>query len=1079
MPKRKDIKRILVIGSGPIVIGQACEFDYSGTQACRALKEEGFIVILVNSNPATIMTDPEFADKTYIEPLTYDYLEEIIKRERPDALLPTLGGQTSLNLAVELSDGGVLSKYGVELIGAKVESIKIAEDRELFRNAMEEINLEVPKGNCVNNIDDAKKVLLEVGFPVIIRPFFTLGGIGSSAVYNKDEFNRSVQWGLESSPTSQILIEESLIGWKEFELEVMYDSADNFVVVCTIENFDPMGIHTGDSITVAPAQTLTDTEYQVMRNAAKKIMKRVGVETGGSNIQFAVNPATGRMVVIEMNPRVSRSSALASKATGFPIAKMAAKLAIGYNLDEISNDITKQTPACFEPVIDYVVVKIPRWDFEKFPGTDQRLSTQMKSVGEAMGIGRTFKEAFGKTMRSLENGWIGFYVNGVFGNDNNGDIDKDDITKNLAYGTPDRILHLKRALSHGVSVELIAQVSKIDPWFLENLSQLCSFENELREYGSNGTTLPRDKLLKAKKWGISDMHLSVLLNKPEEQIREFRRENKVIPSFKIVDTCSAEFESFTPYFYSTYDQENESVPSTKKKVVILGGGPNRIGQGIEFDYCCVHGLFALKEMGIESIMINCNPETVSTDYDIADKLYFEPLTYEDVLDVIELEKPDGVIIQLGGQTPLKLAIPLEKAGVPIWGTSPDSIDLSEDRNRFGKLLSRLNITLPQFGTASSIEEAIEVGKRIGYPLIARPSYVLGGRSMEIVYSREALKGYMKHSTDISLDNPILLDRFLEDAYEFDVDAISDGENTVICGILQHIEEAGIHSGDSMAVIPPYRITTEQEEDIRECTQILARELNVIGFINIQFAIVYDTLYVLEVNPRASRTVPFVSKATNIPLAKIAVKVMAGKKLHELGVSQPKKLPYVAIKGSVFPFDRFENADIFLRPEMRSTGEVMSIADTFGEAVVKVFQSVGTPLPETGSVFISVNENDKARMYPVAEGLHKLGFELLATKGTAKYISERNIPVKSVLKVSEGRPNIVDIIKNGEVELIINTPLGQTSRVDEYAIGRTAIKHKIPFVTTLSAAEAIVRGLKRKNSKEVNIKCLQDYVKDLL
>lgn len=1077
MPKRKDLKRILVIGSGPIVIGQACEFDYSGTQACRALKEEGYIVLLINSNPATIMTDPEFADKTFIEPLTIESLEAIISTERPDALLPTVGGQTSLNLAVELATSGILSKYGVELIGAKLDSIKTAEDRDLFRKAMKEIELEVPIGICVSNPGEAESFLKEVGFPLIIRPFFTLGGIGGSVVYNKEEFAQALQWGLNASPTHQILIEESLIGWKEFEFEVMRDSADNFVVVCSIENFDPMGIHTGDSITVAPAQTLTDCEYQNLRDASKKIMEKVGVETGGSNIQFAVNPDTGRYVVIEMNPRVSRSSALASKATGFPIAKIAAKLAVGYTLDEIPNDITRKTPACFEPAIDYVVVKIPRWDFEKFPGADKRLTTQMKSVGEAMGIGRTFKEAFSKTVRSLENGWFGFYpVNNVSNGKRRDSEHVDFQIDQLTFGTHDRIMKVHRAISSGISIEKISEVSKIDIWFLKHLEQLIAIESEIRSYNKNGSVIPEKLLKNAKKWGLSDKHIGTLLNKAEHEIRQTRKEYGIIPSYKIVDTCAAEFESFTPYFYSTYDDENESISKPHKKVIILGGGPNRIGQGIEFDYCCVHGVFALKELGIESIMINCNPETVSTDYDIADKLYFEPLTYEDVLNVIDLEKPDGVIIQLGGQTPLKLAVPLEKAGVPIWGTSPDSIDLAEDRSRFGQLLADLGISHPKFGTARSLEEAAKVGNRIGYPLIVRPSYVLGGRAMEIAYSEEDLKQYMLNAVGASDEHPVLLDRFLEDAYEFDVDAVSDGEDTIICGIMQHIEEAGVHSGDSMAVLPPYRITDEQEEDIRECTEILARELKVKGLINIQYAIMYDTLYVLEVNPRASRTVPFLSKATNFPLAKVAVKVMAGKTLKELGISKPPKLPYVAIKESVFPFDRFEDVDIYLRPEMRSTGEVMSLAGTFGEAVVKTFQSVGTPLPTEGTVFISVNENDKSRTLPVAEGLANLGFDLIATKGTAAYFSSRGLKVESILKVSEGRPHIVDAIKNGKIDLIINTPLGKRSREDEYAIGRTAIKYKIPFITTLSAAEAIVRGLKKSNNKSTNVKCLQDYHK---
>jgi len=1071
MPKRKDIKRILVIGSGPIVIGQACEFDYSGTQACKALREEGFIVILINSNPATIMTDPEFSDRTYIEPMHAEAVTQIIEQERPDALLPTLGGQTSLNLAVELAENGTLEEYGVELIGAKLETIKLAEDRELFRNAMREIGLNVPPGGCVHTIEEARTLCRNIGFPLIIRPAFTLGGIGGSIVYNKEEFDNAAQWGLSASPVSEILIEQSVLGWKEYELEVMRDGADNFVIVCSIENFDPMGIHTGDSITVAPAQTLTDVEYQNMRDAAKLIVARIGVETGGANIQFALNPATGEMIVVEMNPRVSRSSALASKATGFPIAKIAAKLAVGYRLHEIPNDITRKTPASFEPAIDYVVVKIPRWDFEKFPDEDPRLTSQMKSIGEAMGIGRTFKEALNKTLRSLENGWSGFHANDT---DCYEQMPREVLLDDLRSGTPDRILKIWQALKIGISREEISKISGIDLWFLENLYQLTEFETEIvAEYKKRNTISPRT-LARAKRLGFSDKHLALLTGKSEGEIRSFRKANGVRPSYKIVDTCAAEFESFTPYYYSTYDRENESIPSQKKKVIILGGGPNRIGQGIEFDYCCVHGILALKSLGIEAIMINCNPETVSTDYDVADKLYFEPLTYEDVLNVAELEKPDGVIIQFGGQTPLKLALPLEKAGVPIWGTSPDSIDLAEDRDRFGALLDSLDIPHPQYGTATSIDGAMEVGKRIGFPLVVRPSYVLGGRAMEIVYDIESLKHYMQHAVTASEKHPVLLDRFLEDAYEFDVDAISDGQQTLICGVMQHIEEAGVHSGDSMAVLPPFLLSRDQHEDIREYTRVLAAALNVKGLINIQFAIMFDTLYVIEVNPRASRTVPFVSKTTGIPIAKMAVEVMAGKKLDQLDYKFKDPLPYVAVKESVFPFDRFGQTDIFLRPEMRSTGEVMGIAPKFGEAVFKAFQAAGITIPKSGTVFLSVNDNDKARVLPIAEGLRKFGYRLVATQGTAEFLSNRGIAVKTVLKIREGRPNVVDDIKNGQIDLIINTPLGQRSRTDECAIGWTAIINRVPFITTLSAAEAVVRGLKAHNNQPVHYKCLQDY-----
>jgi carbamoyl-phosphate synthase large subunit len=1071
MPKRKDIKRILVIGSGPIVIGQACEFDYSGTQACKALREEGFIVILVNSNPATIMTDPEFSDRTYIEPLRAEAIAKIIEKERPDALLPTLGGQTSLNLAVELAKSGVLEEYGVELIGAKLETIQLAEDRELFRNAMREIGLQVPDGGIVRSVEAAIAISEKIGFPLIIRPSYTLGGIGGSVVYNREEFPAAARWGLSASPVHEVLIEQSVLGWKEYELEVMRDRADNFVIVCSIENFDPMGIHTGDSITVAPAQTLTDVEYQSMRDAAKKIVARIGVETGGANIQFALNRETGEMVVIEMNPRVSRSSALASKATGFPIAKIAAKLAVGYHLDEIPNDITRKTPASFEPAIDYVVVKVPRWDFEKFPGNDHRLTSQMKSVGEAMGIGRTFKEALNKTLRSLENGWSGFHARD---NAAIGKITRPALMDDLRSGTPERILKIWQALNLGMTPEELCRLTGIDIWFLENLRQLVEFEGIItREYAER-STLRAETLRRAKRMGFSDKHIGLLTGKSEKEIRSIRKAAGVVPSYKIVDTCAAEFESFTPYYYSTYDPQNESVPSGRKKVIILGGGPNRIGQGIEFDYCCVHGILALRQLGIEAIMINCNPETVSTDYDVADKLYFEPLTYEDVLNVIELEKPDGVIMQFGGQTPLKLALPLEKAGVSIWGTSPDSIDLAEDRDRFGALLDSLDIAHPQYATATSVAEALEVAKKIGFPLMVRPSYVLGGRAMEIVYDMGSLESYMHRAVKASEEHPVLLDRFLEDAYEFDVDAISDGERTEICGLMQHIEEAGVHSGDSMAVLPPYLLSREQRDDIIDTTRTVAGHLKVKGIINIQFAILYDTLYILEVNPRASRTVPFVSKATGIPVAKLAVQVMSGKKLDELGTRFVTDLPYVAVKESVFPFDRFDKADVFLRPEMRSTGEVMGISPAFGNAVMKAFEATGVTVPRTGKVFLSVNDNDKARILPIAENLHKLGYELVATHGTADFIGDRGIPVKPVLKVSEGRPNVVDDIKNGTISLIINTPLGHRARQDEYAIGWAAIKYRVPFITTLSAAEAIVRGLRANHKAPQEYRCLQEY-----
>ncbi len=1071
MPKRRDIKRILVIGSGPIVIGQACEFDYSGTQACRALKQEGFLVILVNSNPATIMTDPEFSDRTYIEPLHAEAIARIIAQERPDALLPTLGGQTSLNLAVELAERGVLEEYGVELIGARLETIRLAEDRERFRNAMIEIGLQVPQGEVVRSLEGALAAAERIGFPLIIRPSFTLGGIGGSVVYNREEFPAAARWGLSASPVGEVLIEQSVLGWKEYELEVMRDRADNFVIVCSIENFDPMGIHTGDSITVAPAQTLTDVELQNMRDAAKKIIRRVGVETGGANIQFALNRDTGEMVVIEMNPRVSRSSALASKATGFPIAKIAAKLAVGYRLDEIPNDITRKTPASFEPAIDYVVVKVPRWDFEKFPGNDRRLTSQMKSVGEAMAIGRTFKEALNKALRSLENGWSGFHAREEPAIAR---MSRTALLDDLRSGTPDRILKLWQALTLGISPQELCRLTGIDVWFLENLRQLVEFEGVIAREHAERSTLRAETLRRAKRMGFSDKHLGLLLGKREAEIRAMRKAAGVLPAYKIVDTCAAEFESFTPYYYSTYDEENESRPSGRRKVIILGGGPNRIGQGIEFDYCCVHGIQALKELGLEAIMINCNPETVSTDYDVADKLYFEPLTYEDVLNVIELEKPEGVILQFGGQTPLKLAVALEKAGVPIWGTSPDSTDLAEDRDRFGALLDELDIAHPQYATAATVEEAVTAAQQIGFPLMVRPSYVLGGRAMEIVYDPTALETYMQQAVRVSEEHPVLLDRFLEDAYEFDVDALSDGEHTEIVGLMQHIEEAGVHSGDSMAVLPPYLLSREQREDILEATVAIAARLRVKGLLNIQFAILYDTLYILEVNPRASRTVPFVSKATGVPAAKLAVRIMAGESLASLNLRVPADPPYVAVKESVFPFDRFEKADIFLRPEMRSTGEVMGIAETFGNAVMKAFEATGVRIATGGRVFLSVNDNDKARIVPIAENLHKLGYALVATHGTAETLSGRGIPVQPVLKVSEGRPNVVDDIKNGAIQLIINTPLGHRARQDEYAIGWAAIKYRVPFITTLSAAEAIVRGLRANQKHPPEFRCLQDY-----
>ena len=1071
MPKRTDIQRILVIGSGPIVIGQACEFDYSGTQACRALREEGYFVILVNSNPATIMTDPETSDRTYIEPITVESVTRIIEMEKPDALLPTLGGQTSLNMAVALAEAGVLEKYNVELIGAKLGTIKVAEDRELFRQAMLEIGLKTPEGGVVKNFAEADALREHIGLPLIIRPSFTLGGIGGSVVYNREEFEQAVKWGLEASPVHEVLIERSVLGWKEIEMETMRDKDDNFVIVCSIENFDAMGIHTGDSITVAPAQTLTDPEVQLLRDASHKIITKVGVETGGANVQFAINPQNGDMVVIEMNPRVSRSSALASKATGFPIAKIAAKLAVGYRLDELPNDITKKTPASFEPTIDYVVVKVPRWDFEKFPGNDATLTSQMKSVGETMGLGRTFKESLNKTLRSLENGWIGFCSL-----DDHKTMTKEDLLADLRKGTADRVLKIHRAFEVGISPQTVSEITSVDIWFIQNLYQLYELECKIREEYKEKTAISAHTLRRAKQYGFSDDQLAQIMDITSMDVRKLRKSQNILPSFKIVDTCAAEFISYTPYYYSSYDEENESVPSDRRKVIILGGGPNRIGQGIEFDYCCVHGVMSLREQDIEAIMINCNPETVSTDYDTADKLYFEPLTLENVLDIIDVEKPEGVVIQFGGQTPLKLALSLEKAGVKIWGTSPDSIDLAEDRDRFSALLESLGVPHPRYGTAISVDEAVEVAQNIGFPLVVRPSYVLGGRAMEIVYDMDSLKLYMKNATAVSNDHPVLLDRFLEDAYEFDVDALSDGEDCQICGIMQQIEEAGVHSGDSMAVLPPYKLSSEQMADLKEYTRQMAKALNVVGLLNIQFAIMFDTIYMLEVNPRASRTVPFISKAIGLPIAKMAVEIMAGKKVKDLPSRSVEDLKYVAVKGSVFPFDRFDHADVFLRPEMRSTGEVMGISKYFGEAVYKAFESMGLCVPEKDdrTVFISVNDNDKARVVPIAEGLYRLGFTVCATEGTALFFNTRGIPTKTVLKAREGRPNIVDEIKDGNISLIINTPLGQKSREDEYSIGRTAIKYKVPFITTLSAAEAILRGLKARKKGTFVYKCLQDY-----
>ena len=1082
MPKRNDIHKILLIGSGPIVIGQACEFDYSGTQACRALTEERYQVILVNSNPATIMTDPELAYRTYIEPLTASFIAKIIEKERPDALLPTMGGQTSLNLATELHKSGILEKYHVELIGAKFEAIEKAECREKFKATIEKIRLDLPQGGFAHNLDEALAIQNNISFPLIIRPAFTLGGTGSSTVYNIEEFKEKVAWGLSLSPTSEVLIEESIIGWKEFELEVMRDLKDNVVIICSIENVDPMGIHTGDSITVAPAQTLTDKEYQKMRDAAIKIIREIGVDTGGSNIQFAVNPKNGRMVVIEMNPRVSRSSALASKATGFPIAKIAAKLAVGFTLDEIPNDITKKTPACFEPTIDYVVVKIPRWDMEKFPKADRTLGTQMKSVGEIMAIGRTFKEALGKGLRSLEIDRYGLDdIRYVLEGDKRKDFFSigdliDSLRQHLKKATGARIFWVGSALRAGLSETEIHELTAIDPWFIAQFKEIVLFEKQLTIFKENLEKLDFDTLYRAKAIGLSDRRLASLLNSTEATIRNLRVEKGIKPVYKTVDTCAAEFESSTPYYYSTYEQENEVQRSNRKKIMILGGGPNRIGQGIEFDYCCVHAIMAFREEGYETIMINCNPETVSTDYDTADKLYFEPLTLEDILNVIEVEQPDGVVVQFGGQTPLKLALALERAGANIIGTSPDSIDLAEDRERFGKLIKELNIRQPEHGMAFSVDEALQVANQIGYPVLLRPSYVLGGRAMEIVYDKNSIHSYMTRAARISPDHPILIDHFLEDAFEVDVDAVCDGEDVLIGGIMQHIEEAGIHSGDSSCVLPTYMIQQKHLAMMREQTTLLALKLKVIGLINIQFAIKDDLLYVLEVNPRASRTVPFVSKATNIPLAKIAAKVMTGRKLKELNLTKEVIPSVVSVKTPVFPFAKFPGVDNHLGPEMRSTGEVMGIAGNFGLAFAKALLSAGTRLPLEGNVYISVNDFDKPKATKIALELFKMGFKILATRGTADAFRKAAIETETIFKMTEDRPHVVDHIINRNVQLIINTPLGKTSRTDEYAMDRAAIQYNIPCLTTLSAASAAVEAIRalKKNGSAISVKSLQEY-----
>jgi carbamoyl-phosphate synthase large subunit len=1078
MPKRTDLKSVLIIGAGPIIIGQACEFDYSGTQACRVLREEGYRVILVNSNPATIMTDPEFADRTYIEPITPDFVAKIIERERPDAILPTMGGQTALNVAVALAENGTLEKFGVELIGAKLDAINKAENRELFQKTIREIGLDTPRGIFVRSLDEALSFAETTGFPIIIRPSFTLGGTGGGTAYNIDEFRVKVEQALAASPIHETLVEESVIGWKEFELEVMRDLKDNVVIVCSIENLDPMGVHTGDSITVAPAQTLTDREYQSMRDAAKKIIRAIGVETGGSNIQFAVNPADGRMLVIEMNPRVSRSSALASKATGFPIAKIAAKLSIGYTLDEIPNDITKKTPASFEPTIDYCVVKVPRWDFEKFKGVDDTLGIQMKSVGEAMAIGRTFKEALQKALRSLETGRSGL---GADGKDKplvlaGGGVSPEAfraLTVALRRPTVDRIFNVRYAIKIGFGVREISSITGIDPWFLFNIKQIVECEEDIRS--AENIAAEPELLRKAKQYGFSDRQIATLCSTDEMSVRSLRKSLGITPVFKTVDTCAAEFEAETPYHYSTYDTENEVKVSDRKKVVILGGGPNRIGQGIEFDYCCVHGAFALKEEGFETIMVNCNPETVSTDYDQVDKLYFEPLTLENVLDICETEKPVGVIVSFGGQTPLRLAKALEANGVKILGTSSEGIDIAEDRKRFGDLLKKLQIPHPTDGTATNEKEALAVAASIGYPVLVRPSYVLGGRGMEIIYKPNILTEYVRAAVDVSTGHPILIDKFLEDAKEFDIDAVCDGDDVLIGGVMQHIEEAGIHSGDSACVLSSQTESVQIMEQLKHFTRTLAYKLEVRGLVNIQCAEKGGIVYLLEVNPRASRTVPFVSKATGVPLAKLAARVMVGRKLRDLGFPLEVSPVQVAVKVPVFPFRKFPGAKVYLGPEMRSTGEVMAISDSYGEAISKAYIAAGGGLPPAGGIFISVNDNDKNyELVEVARAFVKLGFTIVATTGTMTFLRKHSVECGHVFRINEGRPNIVDLIKNTKVTMILNTPLGEASRTDEINIGATALDFQIPMITTVSAAAAAIKGIQWQSEKKSGVRSIQEY-----
>ncbi|MCD6527817.1 MAG: carbamoyl-phosphate synthase large subunit [Desulfuromonas sp.] len=1081
MPKRTDINKILIIGAGPIVIGQACEFDYSGTQACKALKDEGYEVVLLNSNPATIMTDPDFADRTYIEPVTPAVLAKIIEKERPDAVLPTLGGQTALNTAVAVAKDGTLDKFGVELIGAKLPAIEKAEDRTLFKQAMDNIGIAVPRSGLAHNYEEAMAVIEDIGYPAIIRPSFTLGGTGGGIAYNREEYEIMAVGGIDASPTDEILIEESVIGWKEYELEVMRDLADNVVIICSIENFDAMGVHTGDSITVAPAQTLTDKEYQILRDASLKIIREIGVETGGSNIQFGINPKDGHLVVIEMNPRVSRSSALASKATGFPIAKIAAKLSVGYTLDEIRNDITRETYAAFEPTIDYVVTKVPRFTFEKFPSTDPTLTTQMKSVGEAMAIGRTFKESFQKALRSMEIGSDGFESR-LF--ESPADFkrpltasEQEQLRDKLRVPNVDRVWYLGDALRAGFALDEIYEISGLDPWFLYNIQQIINKEFELyadRQQILSGSEAGQGKLREAKQYGFSDRRLAYLFESNENVIRELRHTHNIRPVYKRVDTCGAEFEAFTPYMYSSYEEECEADPTDKKKIMILGGGPNRIGQGIEFDYCCVHGAFALSADGFETIMVNCNPETVSTDYDTSDRLYFEPLTLEDVLEIVHIEKPTGVIVQFGGQTPLKLAVALEEAGVPVIGTSPDAIDRAEDRERFQALLHKLDLKQPENGLARSFEEAETIAEKIGYPVVVRPSYVLGGRAMEIVYGIDQLQNYMKFAVQASPEHPILIDKFLDHAIEIDVDALADGTDVVIGGIMQHIEEAGIHSGDSACSLPPYSLPQDQIEEVRRQTRALALELNVIGLMNIQFALKDGVIYLIEVNPRASRTSPFVSKATGRPLAKIAARLMAGKTLKELGIEGDIVPDHVAVKESVFPFAKFPGVDTLLGPEMKSTGEVMGLDKDFGKAFAKAQLGAGVNLPLSGKVFVSIKDSDKPATIEIAKKLVEAGFSLVATEGTAKILEDNGLAVEKVNKVKEGRPHCVDAIKNGDIAMVFNTTFGIQSIADSYSIRRSALMHSVAYFTTVTGMDAAVDGIMAMQRESLDAVALQEY-----